>query len=182
MTWDPREQVFDLTPLVDNLLAYIELNAPAALAWASGGNEGEFPTFKGLYPNATGRIATLFPQVMVLDQEIVVKPSDNQGDLLNGIFALTWEGAVTGKTADETTLKIKTYSKALESMLVNCVLERTADNTLKIADGCDPEITDAVCLGYQTAHDQVGKIKKSSNWLQIFQTRVEYRLTTPAFS
>lgn len=175
MAWTPKEQVLDLTPLIDNILGFIETNDDDALAWASGLTVGETAPFAGIYSNASGRLATLFPQVMVLDQEVSVKPNDNQGDVLNGILALTFEGAVTGKTADETTQTAKVYAKAVESMLVNL--------TTSLIAATSPQITDAICLGYQTAHDQVKGAagKSASSWLQIWQTRVEYRLIAEAF-
>ena len=84
MTWAPKNQVLDLTPIVDNLLAFIDTNDEAALEWASGDT---LPGFKGLYPNATGRLATLFPQIIVLDQECAVKEGDNTGGLIDRAFS-----------------------------------------------------------------------------------------------
>lgn len=176
MAWTPKEQVLDLTPIIDNLLGYIEANDADALAWANGGDAMD--EFAGLYPNASGRLATKFPQLIVLDQEIRVQigGSENEGDILIGTLALTLEGAVMGKDVDPLVQDAKVRAKAVESMLMNIPLAT-------LAAGCSPAITSAVCMGYQTAHDQVkGQGGKSaSSWLQIWQTRAEYQLTADAF-
>lgn len=173
MAWVPQKQVIDLTLIVSNLLSYIGTNDADALAWSNGGTA--LAQFAGLYPNATGRLSTLFPQIIVLDQEHLSEESETEeGDVLVVKLALTLEIALTGPNADTLVLTTKKYAMALESMLANIpAATLTAGSLVQ---------THASLTRLQTAFDQVqGAAKNASSWLQIFQTRVEYQLITPAF-
>lgn len=175
MTWAPTNKVVDLTKVVDNLLGYIEAQQTDALVWAKDTSDDALPDFAGIYPNATGRLATKFPQLIVLDQEHLAEAGDtDNGDIVRITLALTLEVALTGPDADALVLTTKKYGLALESMLVNIpAATLTADSKAT---------THGYLAKYQTVYDVVvGYKKEASNWLQIFQTRVEYVLLTGAF-
>jgi hypothetical protein len=66
MAWAPQKQVIDLSQIADNLLGYIEANQVEVLDWASNG-DGLTP-FAKFYTNASGRLQTIFPSLMILNQ------------------------------------------------------------------------------------------------------------------
>ncbi len=168
MAWTPAIQVADLTKIADNILSYIETNDADALFWAN--DSVALPEFAKLYSNASGRLATLFPQLIVLDQEhLTEEGTTDEGDVLVIPVALTLEVAITGSNADVLTLTTKKYAKALESMLANIT---SAELTNGMATN-----TFAECTSLQTAFDVIqGYQKAASSWMQIFQTRVTYKL------
>lgn len=171
MTWAPTKQVIDLSGVVDNLLGYIETNQADAHLWANG---EPLDDYKALYPNATGRLSTKFPHLIVLDQEHKGEDGETDGgEVLVIHLALTLEGAITGPNADDLVLKAKKYVTALESMLIN-IPSATLTGSASIHGSP---------MGYQTAYDILKGHggKTAANWLQIFQTRCEYRLITSAF-
>lgn len=171
MTWAPTKQVIDLSGVVDNLLEYIETNQADAHLWANG---EPLDDYKALYPNATGRLSTKFPHLIVLDQEHKGEDTDTeQGEVLAITLVLTLEGAVTGSNVDTVVNNAKKYALALESMLMN-IPSATLTGSASVH---------GYCAGYQTASDlfKAHGGKTASSWLQIFQTRCEYRLITSAF-
>lgn len=171
MTWAPDKQVIDLSGVVDNLLGYIETNQAEAHEWANGSPMNDYAA---LYPNATGRLSTKFPQLIVLDQEHQGEDKETEsGDVLMITLALTLEGAITGSNADDLVVTAKKYAYGLESMLIN-IPSATLTGSASIT---------GIPMGYQTAYDILKGHggKTAANWLQIFQTRCEYRLITSAF-
>lgn len=175
MSWTPTEQVFDESPYVDNLLAFIAENDDAALAWATGGNVGELPGFNGLYPNASGRLTTLFPALVVVSQILEAPQNLNDGDALIGQYSLTLQMGLSGPNADALALTTKTYAVALASMLMNI-------DAVSLTDGSLLDVAKIVPLGYRTTYDEIGRGgMTASSWLQITQIRVEYQLISQAF-
>ena len=169
MAWTPQKNVVDLTKIVDNLLAYIEQNDDAALLWANDNAEA-LPEFAKLYSNASGRLGTIFPSIMVLTQADEGEESEWQGgDVLLTGLQLTFEVTLTGSKADELVLTTKKYERALKSMLVNC-----PPATLY----ADSSIVDAFMKQIGTKFDILRGQKTANSYLQIFQTTVLYALVT----
>lgn len=174
MTWAPKNKVVDLTTVVDNLLGYIDANQSDAHKWANGG--AAMPDYKKLYPNASGRLAAIFPQLLVLNQEHSAEDSETaDGDLLIIRVALTLEGTMTGPNEDELVLTAKKYALALESMLANV-------NSASLTANAN-QIMHSHLMTYATVFDLIAGYgnKKASSWLQMFQTKCEFRLITSAF-
>lgn len=170
MSWTPAQNVIDFTAVIDNLLGYIEANDADALAWANGGEPLE--EFAEFYSSITGRIATKFPQLIVLSQAHSVEEGEtDNGEVLVVKLPLVFEGAIKGRNAEEACNTAKRYSYALESMLVNIP-------SLSLTG--DADIT-ASLTEYATRYDEPGQLNKSSSWLQVFQTRCEYQFITSVF-
>lgn len=167
MTWAPAKQVIDTSPLIDNWLAYVDAQDADALAWANGG-QGMLE-FQGLYSNATGRLQTVYPQHMVIRQAI---ETDLTGDILIAGWQLVLETALSGPDADELATDTKKYGKAVESMLSNIPSATLTNNA-------DPELN-ATLFELETRYDETRNLP-TPGFIQIFQTRCVFRLTTAAF-
>jgi hypothetical protein len=168
MPWTPRKQVIDLTPIADNLLGYIGTNDADSLEWA---NEGPgLDQFAKLYTNASGRLQTQFPSLMVLSQEM---ETDLAGEVLVSGVQLTLEATITGPDADTLVADTKKYARAVESMLANIPSATLTAN-------CSPA-HQANLVEIETRLDILRGQANPSAFLQIFQTRCVYRLTAPAF-
>src|SRR4051812_38784505 len=115
MAWPPQSKanVFDVAPLADNLLGYIESNQTDALAWANGGSG--LADFAKFYTNASGRMQTTFPSLLILGQRI---ESDLE-EAMQADWQLVLEGAISGPNTDQIVADAKRYGQALESMLAN---------------------------------------------------------------
>lgn len=167
MPWTPTKQVIDLTKLADNLLAYIEAQDAAALTWANGGTA--LPEFAATYSNATGRLQTIFPSVLILNQQV---ETDLTGDVLLGGWEVTLEVAISGADADTLATTTKKYGKAIESILSNIP-------SATLTSGSSPAIT-AALFELRTLYDQTRQLP-SMAWVQIFQTRGLYQLIQAAY-
>jgi TRAP-type mannitol/chloroaromatic compound transport system substrate-binding protein len=167
MTWAPTKQTVDLTQIVDNLLAYIDAQDADALEWANG--DPGLAEFAGLYSNATGRVQTKFPQMVVLTQTI---ETDLAGDILIAGYQLVLETAVTGANADELATNTKIYGKAVESMLSNIPSATLTANS-------SPAIT-ATLFELETRYDETRRLP-TPGFIQLFQTRAVYRLMQAAY-
>jgi hypothetical protein len=168
MPWTPTKQVIDLSPVVDNLLGYFEANDADALAWANGGDA--LPEFEKFYSNASGRLQTIFPSLMVLSQE---SETDLAGEVNVAGLQLTLEATITGSNADQLVADSKKYARAVESMLANIP-------SATLTDGCSPDHQSHL-FEIETRLDILRGQANPSAFLQIFQTRCVYRLTAPAF-
>lgn len=168
MAWTPTIQVVDATRPVENLLAYIEEYGADAIQWANGGTA--LPDFATLYSNASGRLGTQFPLLMVLNQQM---ETDLTGDALVAGLEITLEGAVTGSDTDELVYTSKAYAMAVESMLANISSDDLMAGSYKS--------THAALFELRTVFDILHGFKTANSWLQIFQTKVIYKLTTSAF-
>lgn len=166
MTWAPEYQVFDTVGIANNLLTFFENNQDDALVWASGSSE--LQGFRKFYNNASGRVQQVFPSMLILAQRCT---TDLAGDILQGDFQLIFEGAVSGSHTDDLVTNTKYYSQAVESMLSNIGPTDFAAET---------NVTSFALYELETEHDVLRPI--TSGFLQIFQTRVMYKIQTAAFS
>ena len=115
MAWNPTQNVVDLTPVIGNLLAYVEANQQDALEWAHG-SSGIDP-FAAIYPNAAGWLRSLYPYLMVVTHQDRGEDAETEnGDVIVTTFTLLFEVAVKGN-ADELPTLTKEYDRALRSML-----------------------------------------------------------------
>src|SRR5687768_12373809 len=120
MPWTPKKKVVDLTKIVDNLLTYLAAQDTDALVWTQPLVDPPLAPFAAFYSNASGRLATKFPQLIVLDQEHAAEEAETEdGDVLVIPFVLTLEVAITGSNTDTLVANTKKYALALESMLAN---------------------------------------------------------------
>jgi hypothetical protein len=165
--WTPTKQVIDLTPIAENLLSFIEANDEDALVWAGGVDLAEFAA---TYTNASGRLQTRFPCLMVLAQE---SETDLAGEANIAGFQMTLEGTVSGPEPNQLVSDTKKYAKAVESMLANIP-------SATLTAGCDPPNT-ATLFEIETRLDILRGIATPSAYLQIFQIRCVYQLIAQAF-
>lgn len=172
MAWTPTKNVVDLTKIVDNLLNYIEDEQTDALTWANGGTSG-LDDFASFYTNASGRLYTKFPSLMVLGQQDDGEEAEtDEGDVLVTTLDLIMEVTLSGPNADDLVLTTKVYDLALKSMLANIpAATLTADS--KVA-------THAVIIQLGTKFDVLNKLS-AKVFIQVFQTEVIYKLITRAF-
>jgi hypothetical protein len=166
MAWAPQKQVIDLSQIADNLLGYIEANQVEVLDWA-GDNLNPFAKF---YTNASGRLQTIFPSLMILSQTC---ETDISGDILVAGLELTLEATIGGPNADELVANTKLYAKSVESMLANIPSATLTANS-------DPIMT-AALFEIETRLDILRGQQSPTAFLQIFQTRCVFRLTASAF-
>lgn len=167
MTWAPETNVVDLRLAADNILGYIGDNQSEAHAWANGGTA--LPDYQKLYSNAAGRLGSLFPSLMILDQEDEGEEAETEnGDVLLTGLKLTFECTVTGSDPDELVLTTKKYDMALKSMLANIPSATITANGLVTAHAWVKQIG--------TKYDILRGQKTANSFLQIFQTQVIYKL------
>jgi hypothetical protein len=160
MAWTPQYKVIDQRLLAENLLAYMETNQTDALTWA---NEGAgLSDFQRFYTNASGRLQTISPCLMILGQQV----ETNLEDSLQSDFRLVLEGAVSGPDTDELVANAKRYAMAVESMAVNIPSATLVANSLHYHNAYVTELN--------TVQDVVTRI--SSGFLQVFRTTVNYRV------
>lgn len=172
MPYLPTKQVIDLSQIADNLLGYVSLKQVDALVWAqqSSGVVVSGAPFVRFYTNASGRLQTEFPSLMILSQE---SETDISGDALIGGLQLTLEATISGSDADDLVLRTKVYAKAVESMLANIPSATlTADSNQSMT---------ASLFEIETRLDILRGQQKPSAFLQIFQVRCVYRLIAEAF-
>jgi hypothetical protein len=168
MAWEPKQNTADFRYVVTNLLAYIEANQADALAWAS---DTPLEPFVALYPNAAGRLGSLYPNLMVVRQD---QAMDFSGDVLIAGIELLLEGVVTGPDADQLVIDAKAYAMAVESMLLN-IPHRTLTASGK-QSGLE------VIMEMETQFDVLRGQKTATSFLQLWQTRVVFRIHSAGFS
>ena len=166
MVWTPQKNVIDLTTIADNLLEFIALYDEDALDWANGGPG--LVGFTKLYTNASGRLQTEFPSLMILAQE---SETDLTGDMIEAGLQLVLEGTISGPDADELVANTKKYARAVESLLTNIPADTLTANS-------EPEMG-AWIFEIETKVDILTRI--SSAFLQVFQVRVIYRLAASGY-
>lgn len=168
MSWQPTQQVIDVSPVIDNILAYIAANQGEANTWAFGNTVDDLH----LYPNVTGRTATKFPQLIVIAHRHRGEAGEtDNGDVLMITLETLFEVAVSGKDHTQLVIDARKYAHALESMLANITTEDIS-----------ADISHAYVESYETSFDEIGQGGKSaSSWLQIFQTRCEFKLIASAY-
>lgn len=164
MAWAPALKVIDLSQVADNLLGYIETNQEDALEWAGG--PGMIP-FEKFYTNASGRLQTIFPSLMILAQKA---ETDLTSEALDAALQMVLEGTVSGSNADELVADTKKYSMAVESMLANIPSASLMANSNRYHRAYITEL--------ETELDILRGNQTPSAFLQIFQIRVVYRLST----
>lgn len=168
MTWVPPNKVIDLSQVADNLIGYIDTYQTDALAWASGGlGLADFAKF---YTNASGRLQTIFPSLMILTQE---SETDLSGDVLIAGLQMTLEATIGGGDPDELVANTKVYAKAIESMLANIPSATLTANS-------DPAMN-ASLFEIETRLDILRGQQSPTAFLQVFQTRCVYQLISAAF-
>lgn len=168
--WPPdnERKVFDLTGVVENILDYIEEFNEDALGWANDGTA--LAPFESLYPNAPGRLITMFPSLVCLSQKY---ETDLKGDVLIAALELKFEGCVAGHQLDDLVLNTKKYAMAVESMLTNIPSEDLTAGYLNPTHGALMEIG--------SSFDLTGQLQNATNYLAIFQTSALYQFTMAAF-
>lgn len=160
MPWTPEFKVIDQRPLATNLLAFIETNQTDALAWANGGPG--LADFAKFYTNASGRLQTQFPCLMVLSQGI----GTDLEDQLASAFQIVLEGAISGPDPDVLVDNTKRYAMAVESMVLNMTSDEFTENT--------NQYHKAIVTEMETRHDIVTRI--TSGFLQVFQVRLTFNI------
>jgi hypothetical protein len=160
MTWTPQYKVIDQRLLAQNLLAYMEANQTDALTWANDGPG--LSDFQKFYTNASGRLQTIFPCLMVLGQQVETGLEDS----LQADFRLVLEGAVSGSDTDELVASAKVYAMAVESMAVNIPSTTLMANAKHYHSAYVTELN--------TVQDVVNRI--TSGFLQVFRTTITYRV------
>lgn len=168
MAWTPAAKIIDLVPVADNLLAYIQANQTDALEWANGGPG--LNDFAKLYTNASGRLQTMFPSLMILAQ---AEEPDIAGEVLLSGLQLTLEGTISGGDADQLVLDTKKYAKAVASMLMNIP-------SASLMAGTD-DVTHSQIHELETKYDILRGQQGSTAFLQIFQIRCLYALVGRAY-
>ena len=163
--WNPQFKVIDTRFLGQNILDYIETNQEDALTWANGG--AGLDPFAKFYTNASGRLQTIFPSLMILAQ---TNETDLTGDQLQADFDLVLEGTVTGSDPDDLVANTKKYAMAVESMLLNITSDELTEDSNQYHKGFSLEI--------ETVFDILRGQVTPSAFTQIFNTRVKYRLIT----
>lgn len=163
MPWDPQFKVIDQRPLAANILSYISDNQTDALNWANGGPG--LDDFAKFYTNASGRLQTQFPCLMVLSQGL---GTDLTGDGLQSAFQIVLEGAVSGTDPDTLVDNTKRYAMAVESMVLNMPSDEFTLGANQYHKGFVIEI--------ETIHDVVTRI--TSGFLQVFQVRLTFNILT----
>jgi hypothetical protein len=168
--WTPTRNVVDLTPVIDNLLGYIEANNQDALVWAKG-SPGLDP-FAAVYPNASGWLKSLYPYVMVLNHADSGKDAedDANGELVVTTLNLAFEVAVMGK-ADEISRKSMQYDLALRSMLVNVPGET-------LVDGCKTFTRAYASEWPESTYDVLRPGDRPKQFMQVFNTAMVYTIVT----
>lgn len=167
MTYVPTKQVVDLTPLIDNLKAYVIDTDNEALAWANGGTG--MTEFQEFFTNARGRTQTIFPQILVLTQTI---ETDLSGEILIAGWQVVLEVAVAGPDADDVATDTKRYGKAVESMISNIPSATLTANTSPAMNAFLHEL--------ETRYDETRAIP-TPGFIQVFQTRALFSLTQAAY-
>lgn len=163
MAWSPILNVVDESLPIDNLVAYLSANAEDAIVWANGDLEN-LETFKRVYKSATGRLADIFPQLMVTTSS----SAEELRGALEAAVAFTLEGTVTGPDLDVLNSNIRVYATAVKSMLLNVPISTLfAGGSNHFAGWTDSLETD-FDVGFGN--------KAASSFLQIFQIRVTYRV------
>jgi hypothetical protein len=168
MTWPPQHEkkVFDLTAIVDNLLAYLEANDADALEWANDATPG-LQEFQAFYSNASGRLNTIFPSCMVIAKR---HATDLKSDAIDGGLELTLEITLAGPDADQLATDANRYARAIESMLSNI-----PSGTLTNGVG---QTTQSHLFELETRFDVVGRLAGTPSFIQVFQTQATYQLIT----
>lgn len=162
------KKVIDLTQIATNLLNFIQTYGGDYLNWAAGGVGPE--NYRKLYTNASGRLATDFPSLMILAQRA---DTDVSGDQLDAAVQLIFEGTISGTDPDALVAETKLYARALESMLVNITSDVITAGSMKYQKAFPVEL--------ETELDILRGTQSPSAFLQIFQTRVVYRILTSGF-
>jgi hypothetical protein len=160
MAWTPQYKVIDQRRVAENLLAFMELNQTDALDWANDGPG--LRDFTKFYTNSSGRLATDFPVLMVLGQQVETNLEDN----LQADMRLVLEGAISGSDTDLLVSDAKRYAMAVESMAVNIPSATLMENANHYHAGYVTELN--------TVQDVVTRI--TSGFLQVFRTTITYRI------
>lgn len=165
MAWTPETNVIDLSQIADNLIGYIEANQDDVLTWAGG-----VAPFQKFYTNASGRLQTIFPSLMILSQ---TAETDISGDILIAGLEMTLEATISGPNADELVANTKLYAKGIESILANIPSASLTANS-------DPVMTSSL-FEIETRLDILRGQKSPTAFLQVFQTRCVFKLLASAF-
>ena len=166
MAWEPQFKVIDARYIGRNILDYIELHQEEALAWADGGAGIE--PFAKFYTNASGRLQTIFPSLIILSQSL---ETDLESDQIPANLQFAFEATMAGSDPDQLVADTKIYAMAIESMLLNISSDELTNNSYQYHKGYPMEI--------ETRFDILrGHKAAATAFLQIFQTRVKYRLQT----
>lgn len=171
MAWTPKINVVDLTPVIDNLLAYIEANQTDALAWAHGGPG--LDDFAAIYPNASGWLRSLYPYLMVLTHADRGEEGTDEAtadEMAVSVLSIRFEVVITG-TADELPEQSKEYDQALRSMLMNIPAATLTNGCMTLTRVVPPALPSSV-------YDVLRPGIKPTQFMQIFQTVMEYTLAT----
>lgn len=169
MAWTPAQSVNDVSVIADNLLTFIDTNQADAMAWAGIQSQ----RFAKLYPNAAGRLASIFPNLMIIRQR---QANDFTGEILLSAVEITLEGAATSGDADELTITSKQMAMAVESMVLNM---QPADLMLNsVTNGF------ARVIELETEFDILRGAggRGATNFLQLWQTRIVWQIYTQGFS
>lgn len=167
MAFTPTNKVFDITPIAENILNYVEEFGAEALELAEG---DPLPEWDSLFPNAPGRLITAFPALVCMDQAY---ETDMTGDLLRGGLELTFEGCVTGPNLDDLVWNTKRYAEAFEWLLANIQSE-------DLTFGCKYTTTGKL-LEVSSVLDSAGQLQNANSFLAVFKTKCLYQLSMAAF-
>lgn len=165
MAWTPQINVFDETPVKDNLNAFIQANQTEALKWANGGTS--LPPITVF--NRSVRLTTQFPALTWLQTSHDANYGD--GGLLLIEFEALIEVAIIHGNMDTAADRIVRYAMALESMVVNL-----PETTFKQGSILTIESTSG---RFRITHAEQGKYK--NKYIQVFQARAVWHIEASAY-
>lgn len=165
MVWTPKVNAFDATRVKTNLEAYFRANQAAALAWANGGVA--LPDIKDFHHSP--KLVTVFPALTFLQ----TSHRSTYEDLLEiDPFEMLMELAIIHGNQQTLSDRSPKYSMAIESMVVNMPATILLANSI-IAP---PAFT----TGTEITFNVQGKYK--NQYIQVFQLRCAWKITTGAYA
>ncbi|MCA1589176.1 MAG: hypothetical protein LC734_02055 [Acidobacteria bacterium] len=150
------------------LLAHFAATQAEALVWAGGTG---LKTFQSIADSLADKETPIFPALQFSDDNDAV---DYTGDgLLEGVYSVTFEMMIQSAVAATAVTQARTYSKAISSMIRNCL-----DATLLVNTGADHAILQTLEMGF----DPMKTNAQQNSFLQVFQARATYMVQGKAFN
>jgi hypothetical protein len=168
MPWTPTYKIIKSRIIAANLLSYFATNQVDAILWAAGSALRPFQTISNSVANRT---TPLYPAIGF------VEDADAQGytdDLIPAAYSVQFEVLVQNSDPSNAVIEARSYEAAIKSMIRNCPPATVAANS-----GADVNAT--VLESIETQFDEIKSNKMQNDFLQSFQIRAIYRLSTSAF-
>lgn len=123
MVWSPTIAVTESRAIAENLLTFFEANQADAILWANGSALRPIQRFENSVAN---RNLPVYPAVtFIQDVDETVYDEDIEASIYTVNFLLMVTGPVPATVVSEA----RKYTKALESMIVNCPAATLGANT-----------------------------------------------------